>query len=60
MKIVIFLTASHRQRMVEANNPFELTLEDFNAWQPEALEEYGRTWARFWKDDIVMLVEEDE
>jgi hypothetical protein len=59
MKLVIFVTTEARQRQIERESPFEMTLEDFKSWTLEDLENYGRSWARMCKDDIVMWVEDE-
>lgn len=57
-KLVILLTTDARVRQCEqANNPIEITPADLGS---KSAEGYGYVWARLWKDDIVMLVEEGE
>jgi hypothetical protein len=54
MKLVIYLTTPTRVEMCEAGNPIEVP--DLGGWR-QGLPEYGDDWARWWKTDIVMLVE---
>lgn len=56
MKLVIYLTTEARVRQCESGNPVEITPTWFGT---DPVEDYGAIWARVWKDDIVMLVEED-
>lgn len=56
MKLVIYLTTEARVRQCESGNPVEITPTWFGT---DPAEDYGAIWARVWKDDIVMLVEED-
>lgn len=61
MKLVIFLTEESRRRQVEREeNPIELTNGIITPRDDRMLEEYGQVWARWYKGDIVMLVEENE
>lgn len=57
-KLVIFLTTNARIRQCEAKtNPIEIT----PTWLGEhPAEEYGQTWAKVFKHDIVMLVDLEE
>lgn len=57
MKLVVYLTTDARVRQCDAGNPIEVP--DFGGLRL-GLKEYGRDWVKIWKDDIVMLVEEDE
>lgn len=53
MTLVIVI---QREVMDDAPEITTLATKDFPNLD---LEEYGRGWARFWRDDIVMWVEED-
>lgn len=57
MKIVIVPTTRARKKLLEKKGPFEINADDFMNGDKDALERYGQTWAKFWKTDIVMLVE---
>lgn len=60
MKIVIFPNTPARLAMFDdAPIPHEITPETFPSWSQEELEKYAQNWAKFEKNDIVMLVEDD-
>lgn len=55
-KLVIYLTSEERVRQCEAGNPVEIT----PTWLgEEPAEEYGVSWTKSWKDDVVMLMRTD-
>jgi hypothetical protein len=52
MKLVIFMTEERLRHTEQTVNPHEIDV----TWEDPEI--YGRGWARLYKTDIVMLVEE--
>ena len=57
-RLIIVPTTDQRLQLVETPIPIELTHTIFTSRDDVDLEKYGQTWARFWKTDIVMLMED--
>jgi len=58
MKLIVFLTTKARKEWLENDGPIELTTNMFTSRSETQLERYGQDWARWFKTDIVMMVED--
>lgn len=59
MKIVIYLKTKVGQTLFEHHRALELSVDAFGDGEHDALERYGRSWAKLWPNDIVMFIEEE-